>query len=212
MLSQQAKEFYAFIRDNPVEPDGTIALLKPNEKIYQAVARTYGIEARKRRGYDKPIAELIKWGFLLVVGNRVALSNWPALLGWSKGRPPAMTCKPDPMTLARLARETSTGLLRDCLGTSPTPLRDLSGTSPTLLRDFSRSNGAKSLDAGPGKSASNPRLGLDRLGVPPAGVPLEADEGTGGDDHDDHDEQRGRRMAEEVDPADIVDEADEVSW
>ena len=150
MLSQQAKEFYAFIRDNPVEPDGTIALLKPNEKIYQAVARTYGIEARKRRGYDKPITELIKWGFLLVVGNRVALSNWPALLGWSKGRPPAMTCKPDPMTLARLAARdvyrTSQGLLGDFSYTSQGFIGDFSHTSPVLLRLT-----AKLLDAGPGR-------------------------------------------------------------
>ena len=171
-LDHQTKMLFAFVRASPVESDGTIAVVSEGEKVYQAIARTYGISPRQRRRYDKPTTDLFKWGFLTLHGSRVVVPHWELQQAWRKGALPPMRCEPDPAALARIARETSTGLLGDFLGTSPTLLRHFSGTSPILVGDFSKPNATKSQDTVGAKRDPTSRLGSYRVGLAPRAAPV----------------------------------------
>jgi hypothetical protein len=148
-LSYDAQAFFFYTRGHHIEPDGTIAVVKRNEKIYQAVARTYGIEARSRRRFDGIVTELFACGFIMLLGDRVVVPHWEAQRTWRKGPPPPMRCEPDRATLTRVAHESATRLLDHFSITSPTLVGDLSetsqnfsGTSPeSTSRNHSTSSG-----------------------------------------------------------------------
>jgi hypothetical protein len=183
--SFKAKLLYSWVRDNPVQPDGTIVEVDPDEKIHVALSSYYGIPTTERRGYDAPWAEQFLYGLLDLVDGRVVLPNWEALLDWSKGAPPPLAVTPDPEVLLRLKRETSSKKLAAKLAAKAADLmlsrhsvetqsrlgRDSVETRSTLGQDSVEPKSPETLDPDPGKTPTNTRLGLDRLGSPAIGNP-----------------------------------------
>ena len=171
-LSYDSQAFSFYVRGRHIEPDGAIAIVKPGEKIYQAIARTYGIASKKRRRFDKIVTELFMYGFLALHGDRVVVPHWEAQRTWRKGSPPLLRCEPDRATLTRLAHESATKLLEHLLRTSPTLVEDFSDTSPTLVEDFSDTSSestSRNHSTSLGQNGSEP-VGSARIGSasPPA--------------------------------------------
>jgi hypothetical protein len=180
-LSYDAQAFFFYTRGHHIEPDGTIAVVKRNEKIYQAVARTYGIEARSRRRFDGIVTELFACGFIMLVGDRVVVPHWEEQRSWRKGPPPPMRCEPDPATLTRVAHESATTLLDHFSITSPTLVGDLSETSQNFS-DTSPESTSRNHSTPFGQSGSKP-VGWARIGSatqsPPLNLKARGGEGSG---------------------------------
>lgn len=164
-LSYEAQALFFYIRGHHIEPDGTIAVVKHGEKVYQAVARTYGIAPAKRRSFDRPVTEQGAYGFLTLHGDRVVVPHWEAQRAWRKGPPPPMRCEPERATLTRLAHESSTKLLDHLLPTSSTLLAHSSDTSQNFS-DTSLNGTSRNHSTANGQNGLQP-VGSARIGSAP---------------------------------------------
>lgn len=96
-LSFKAKALHATLQKPPVDPDGTVALLRSSEieSPDKAIFRSLGVSGPERRSFRNAARELFEAGLLVVEGDRVKLPHWEARQGWNGGPVPRPICEPD---------------------------------------------------------------------------------------------------------------------